>query len=77
MLVISRKTDETFIINDNITIHILEINGDKVKIGIEAPKDVKIMRSEILETEKINIEAQSNSVVIAQEEIKKIIKKKL
>ncbi|MDF2685974.1 MAG: carbon storage regulator CsrA [Clostridia bacterium] len=80
MLVISRKVNETFIINDNITVQILEINGDKIKIGIEAPKDIRIMRSEILETEKLNIEAQNNSIIIDQEKIntlnKKIIKKK-
>lgn len=79
MLVISRKVNETFIINDNITVRILEINGDKIKIGIEAPKDIKIMRSEVVETEKMNIEAQNASTVIDQDKInvlnKKVIKK--
>jgi carbon storage regulator (csrA) len=57
MLVISRKTSESFTIGDDIVIKILEVSGDKIKIGIEAPKDVKVMRSEILETIRSNIEA--------------------
>lgn len=47
MLVLSRKIDESIIIADNIEIVIVDIVGERVKIGIEAPKDVKIFRSEI------------------------------
>ncbi len=47
MLILSRKPGETLIINNEIEVKIIEINGDKVKIGIEAPKDVKILRQEL------------------------------
>ncbi len=45
MLVVTRKTDESITIADNIEITVLEIANDKVKIGINAPKEVKIFRS--------------------------------
>lgn len=59
MLVITRKSAESFTIGDNVKVNILEINGEKVKIGIDAPKDIIIMRSEVLETIRNNIEAVS------------------
>jgi carbon storage regulator len=49
MLVITRKNDESFLIGDDIEIKIIESEDGKVKIGIEAPKDKKIVRKEILE----------------------------
>ena len=49
MLVLSRKVDQTIVIQDNITIKILEINGDRVKLGINAPRDVVILRQELHE----------------------------
>jgi len=59
MLVITRKPSESFDIGDNIRVHILDVSGDKVKIGIDAPKDVKIFRSEVYETIRSNILATS------------------
>lgn len=47
MLVLSRKVTESIILGDNIEIKILAIEGEQVKIGIEAPKNVKIHRSEV------------------------------
>ena len=47
MLVLSRKKNESVVINDNITIVVVEIRGDKVRLGIEAPKDVAVHRKEI------------------------------
>ena len=49
MLVLSRKKNESIIINDNITVTVIEIRGDKVRIGIEAPKDVSVHRREVYE----------------------------
>lgn len=49
MLVLSRKKNESIIINDNITITVIEIRGDKVRLGIEAPKDVSVHRREVYE----------------------------
>lgn len=54
MLVLSRKIDESIIISDNIEIKIIDIIGERVKIGIEAPKDVTIFREEISQKIKKN-----------------------
>lgn len=47
MLVLSRKRTEVLNIGSNIKVHVLCIKGDRVKIGIEAPRDVVVVRSEI------------------------------
>ncbi len=47
MLALARKINESIVINDNIEVTILEIKGDQVKLGIEAPKSVPIYRKEI------------------------------
>jgi carbon storage regulator len=49
VLVLSRKVDQTIVIEPNITIRILEITGDRVKLGINAPRDVVILRQELQE----------------------------
>ena len=49
MLVLSRKKNESIIISDNITVTVIEIRGDKVRLGIEAPKDVTVHRREVYE----------------------------
>lgn len=54
MLILSRKSGETLLINDEIEIKIIDVNGDKVKIGIEAPKNVKILRKELSQTMESN-----------------------
>ncbi len=45
MLVLTRKKNERIVIGDNITVHVLEMHGGRVKIGIEAPSDVPIRRA--------------------------------
>lgn len=58
MLVLTRKLDESIIIGDNVEIKIVEIKENTVKLGISAPRDVKILRKEIMdEIRKENIEA--------------------
>ena len=47
MLVLSRKKDETIIINDNIEIMVVEIRGDKVRLGVKAPREVPVHRKEV------------------------------
>ena len=47
MLALTRKKGEALVLNNNIEITVLEIKGDQVKIGIQAPKDVSIYRKEI------------------------------
>lgn len=52
MLVLSRKIDESIVIGDNITIKIISIEKGIVKVGIDAPKDISIVRKELLEDVK-------------------------
>lgn len=47
MLVLSRKRNEQIVIDDQITVKIVEIRGDKVRLGIDAPRDVSIHRQEV------------------------------
>lgn len=47
MLVLSRKKNESIVVDDSIVITVVEIRGDKVRLGIEAPREVPIHRSEI------------------------------
>ncbi|MDD2294308.1 MAG: carbon storage regulator CsrA [Eubacteriales bacterium] len=54
MLVISRKTGESLTISDNIKITVVSMGNDKVVLGIDAPKEIKIMREELLETIQAN-----------------------
>ena len=49
MLVLSRKRDEKIMIGDNITVMVIEIRGDKVRLGIEAPREVSVHRQEVYE----------------------------
>jgi len=49
MLVLSRKKNESIVINSDITITVVEIRGDKVRLGIVAPKDVPVHRQEVWE----------------------------
>jgi len=49
MLVLSRKKNESIVINNDITITVVEIRGDKVRLGIVAPKEVPVHRQEVYE----------------------------
>jgi carbon storage regulator len=58
MLVLSRKKDERIIIGDQITVMVIGIRGDKVRLGIDAPKEVTVHREEVYEA--IRREQQAN-----------------
>ncbi|HVJ87654.1 MAG TPA: carbon storage regulator CsrA [Caulifigura sp.] len=50
MLVLSRKKNESIVIDDRIIITVVEIRGDKVRLGIQAPRDVPVHRHEVYES---------------------------
>ncbi len=47
MLILSRKLNEKVVIGDGIVVSIMEIRGDQIKLGIDAPKTVKVFRQEV------------------------------
>jgi len=47
MLVLTRKKDQSIIVNDNIEITVVDIQGDQIRLGITAPRDVSILRKEV------------------------------
>ncbi|MDZ5601709.1 carbon storage regulator CsrA [Pseudomonas sp. RP23018S] len=49
MLILTRKAGETIVINDNVRVTVLQVNGGQVKLGIEAPAEVAVHREEIHE----------------------------
>lgn len=57
MLILQRKASESLVINGNIKITIQEITADRVKIAIDAPREISIVRSELLEAASVNKEA--------------------
>ncbi len=64
MLILSRKVDEKIKIGNDITLTIIEVKGDQVKVGVEAPKNVKVFRQEVFEEiQKENKDAASASTI--------------
>lgn len=57
MLVITRKNGEGFLIGEDVRVTVVETSKDRVKIGIDAPPDVRIIRNELFDTEKFNMQA--------------------
>jgi carbon storage regulator len=63
MLVLSRKKGQYIIIGENIKVTILDVGEDRVSIGIDAPREINIIRGELLEeTKQTNLEAVSSSL---------------
>ena len=61
MLILSRKIDEKIKIGDEITITIIDVHGDQVKIGVEAPRNVKVFRQEVFDA----IQTENKAAVVA------------
>ena len=62
MLVLTRKTDESIIIGDNIAVTVVAVEGDHVRLGVTAPKDIAVHRQEVYEQiKKENLEAAQSS----------------
>ncbi|MGL6225141.1 MAG: carbon storage regulator CsrA [Thermoguttaceae bacterium] len=65
MLVLSRKKNESIVIDNSITIVVVDVRGDKVRLGIEAPKDVPVHRHEVYEAIKASEKQSANAVYAA------------
>ena len=52
MLVLTRRINERIIIGDDIIVTVLEVHGDQVRIGIDAPRDMKVFREEVLKRDQ-------------------------
>ena len=75
MLIIARKPQESFVIGDDIEVVILDIQSDKIRIGINAPKDVSILRKELYDTKKSNQDAVMTAEDFELDGLNRIIKK--
>ena len=72
MLALARKINESIIINDNIEITVLEVKGDQIKIGIDAPKSVPVYRKELyVQIQEANAEAANTASPQALSELLK------
>ncbi|MCM1261183.1 MAG: carbon storage regulator CsrA [Butyrivibrio sp.] len=72
MLALSRKKSEALIINNNIEITVLEIKGEQVKLGINAPKEVPVYRKEVyIQIQNSNKEATNTDGLAALENLLK------
>ena len=65
MLILSRKMNEKIMIGEDIVISIIEIRGDQVKIGVDAPKAVKVFRQEVFEA----IKNENRAAAVSHENI--------
>ena len=63
MLILSRKINEKIMIGDDISVSIIEIRGDQVRIGVDAPKSVKVFRQEVFDAIRAENKAAAQSAV--------------
>ena len=76
MLVLARKLDESIVIGENVTIKVISIDKGVVKLGIDAPRDISIIRNELLEDVKdANIAASNEINLEAITTLSELIKK--
>ena len=79
MLILSRKIDEKIKIGDEITITLIDVHGDQVKIGVEAPKSVKVFRQEVFDAiqkeNKAAVAPENNMARDAVSALSKLLKK--
>ena len=64
MLILSRKTNEKIMIGDDISVSIIEIRGDQVRIGVDAPKSVKVFRQEVFDAIRAENKAAAQSAPV-------------
>ena len=75
MLILQRKASESLVIKGNVTITIQEITADRVKIAIDAPREISIVRSELLEAASTNQEATKSNLSDVSNLLSKLQKK--
>lgn len=66
MLVISRKAGESLLLSDNIKVTVVSVSGDKVVLGLDAPRDIKIVREELAHTIEVNQASAGTSLAKEQ-----------
>ncbi len=77
VLVLARKLDESIVIGDNIVVKVVSIENGIVKLGIDAPQEISIMRSELLEeVREQNIAAAGETDAQTLSELSKLLGKK-
>ena len=75
MLVLSRKTNESIVIAGNITVSVLRVDNDNVRLGIEAPLEIPVLRKEIYEEIKTNNEVAAGSAKRKVKQVKRLVNK--
>lgn len=68
MLILSRKVNEKIMIGDDVVLTIIETRGEQVKIGVEAPKSVKVFRHEVFEA----VQKENKAAAVSDEALKKL-----
>jgi len=77
MLVLSRKVGQSILIGHNIEVKIIEVQGEQVRIGINAPRDVTILRKELMdEIRQTNREAVVDNSRVSLEELGRVLKER-
>ena len=74
MLVLSRKTNESIVIDGNITVSVLRVDHDNVRLGIDAPLEIPVLRKEIYEAIKTNNEMAAGSAKRKVKQVKQLVK---
>ncbi len=72
MLVLSRKKNEAIVINNDITIVVVEIRGDKVRLGVEAPKEVPVHRREVYDAIQRSQAAEDGVTAVATSSVENL-----
>jgi carbon storage regulator len=67
MLILSRKVNEKIMIGEDISISIIEVRGDQVRLGVDAPKTVKVFRQEVFDAIKAENKAAVESTAVFPE----------
>jgi carbon storage regulator len=71
MLVLSRHRDESIMIGDNIVITVVDVRGDKVRLGIDAPTDIPVHRQEVYDAIQREKNAKKEAQPVTESEVKR------